>query len=507
PPATGVALREVQHVVPGRPRVDFLFVVDDSGSMCQEQASLARNFAAFAPTLAEVDYRVAVTSTDLADDGPRGAFGVRPAEPVPSINCVDPLTGDPRAPDTEGCGALLDSGALPTVLARGEGDFDADFAATWFRCAATLGTFGDGFEKGLEAMRLALACDGPNASRFAACCADGVYDPTCEAPVEFLRPDAALVVVIVSDEDDCSAPVDNPARAASAICRYGPFDGDGDGIPDGFLDATLCPEGPRDCFTRECGAQVAATCHDLTCAISRSANSNCVWDRDRLTPVDDYADFLRGLKAGPPVSVWSFVGAGRTTASGERVTFERGELPAPECDAIGFDVAMCCPEGVCPGPIRPSCESENGEAFDGRRYAELASRFEGGCVPGGPVPCDICAGELDLQSAYDVAPIQAAFCLPTPPTCLVAAEGTLRPCAGDERTDPRNLALQVTVACDRTMAEGGACDAHLEPTTLAPDDLIVRLDAPECPGNVAVKPVDAPPRGATVTLTYLEGSL
>ncbi len=506
PPATGVALRQVRHVVPGRPRVDFLFVVDDSGSMCEEQASLARNFAAFAPTLAELDYRVAVVSTDLFPGGPRGAFGVRPAEPVPALNCVDPDSGDPLVPDTADCAGLLEAGALPAVLTRGDGDFDAGYAATWFRCAATLGTQGDGFEKGLEAMRLALACDGPNAARFDACCADGRYDPTCEAAVEFLRPDAALVVVFVTDEDDCSQPVDNRPRSTRAICRYGPIDGDGDGVPDGFSDPALCPDDPAACYARECGAMPAEACAS-TCVVSRADNSNCVWDRDRLTPVDDYAAFLAGLKAGPSVSVWSFVGPPRRSSTGEAVHYVRGEPAAPSCAEVDADAALCCPDGVCPGPAQPTCESDNGIAYGGDRYVELASRFAGGCVPGGPVPCDICAGELDLQSAYDVAPIQAAFCLPTPPACLVAADGTLRSCAGDERADPRNLALQVTVACERTRAEGGDCDVRLAPTTLGPDQLVVRLDAPECPGEVAVKPVEAPPRGATVTLTYLEGSL
>ena len=47
-------------------KVDILFVIDDSGSMGEEQAKLAANFAPFVATLEEAgaDYRIAVTTTD-----------------------------------------------------------------------------------------------------------------------------------------------------------------------------------------------------------------------------------------------------------------------------------------------------------------------------------------------------------------------------------------------------------------------------------------------------------
>ena len=65
--------------------VDFLFVVDDSGSMAEEQANLAQNFEALSGLFAtglrgRANVRVAVTDTDLQNPDRRGAF-VTPDDP------------------------------------------------------------------------------------------------------------------------------------------------------------------------------------------------------------------------------------------------------------------------------------------------------------------------------------------------------------------------------------------------------------------------------------------
>src|SRR6187402_3458074 len=49
--------------------VDILFVIDNSGSMAEEQATLARNFERFIAALeaekVEANYRIAITTTDV----------------------------------------------------------------------------------------------------------------------------------------------------------------------------------------------------------------------------------------------------------------------------------------------------------------------------------------------------------------------------------------------------------------------------------------------------------
>jgi hypothetical protein len=55
-----------------RIKIDFLWVMDNSGSMCQEQNSLSRDFKVFIDQLSDfsnIDFRLAVTSTDVRTKG------------------------------------------------------------------------------------------------------------------------------------------------------------------------------------------------------------------------------------------------------------------------------------------------------------------------------------------------------------------------------------------------------------------------------------------------------
>ncbi len=137
------------------PQADVLFVVDNSCSMSEEQASLGSNLSSFL-TLAQsqgVDYHIAVTTTDVVRE--RGAF-------VGSPRYITPMTAN---------------------------------AETTFRNTVTngtRGTNGSSDEQGLEAAYLALT--DPNLSG---------------ANAGFLRADAALAVIVVSDEEDSSPRADN----------------------------------------------------------------------------------------------------------------------------------------------------------------------------------------------------------------------------------------------------------------------------------------------------------
>jgi len=121
-----------------------------------------------------------------------------------------------------------------------------------------------------------------------------------EAEPLFLRPDATLAVVLLSDEVDCSAPSDNPRASRRAICKYGPVDNNADGVPDGYAAPDGCDEADaRTCVTRDCANLTPEQCYPARCVIERSDNNNCEWLGQALTPVSDYADFLRSLKSAP----------------------------------------------------------------------------------------------------------------------------------------------------------------------------------------------------------------
>ncbi len=153
----------------GCEKMDIVFVVDDSGSMGEEQANLGANFPKFVSVLDQtkasngtpIDYRVAVTTTGKSFKR-IGPFGI-----------ADDEKGDD--------GAFRNNcGGQKRWLERSE-------AAASFPCRAQVGTGGPGDEMPLECMRLALTdrmADGTNAG--------------------FLRDDALLAVVILTDEDDCS---------------------------------------------------------------------------------------------------------------------------------------------------------------------------------------------------------------------------------------------------------------------------------------------------------------
>ena len=166
--------------------VDILFVVDNSGSMVQEQASLQANFPRFIDVLNTFptglpNVHIGVVSTTV-DIGVGGNFG--PA--------CHPAAGENgllqnRAFDGT-CAAPTDRFLVDVATAGGGRQVNypgGDLAAS-FSCIAQLGATGCGFESPLLAMQRAL--DGTHAEN-----------------AGFLRTGAFLAVVILTDEDDCSA--------------------------------------------------------------------------------------------------------------------------------------------------------------------------------------------------------------------------------------------------------------------------------------------------------------
>jgi len=163
----------------GEPRkcnkMDLVFVVDDSGSMSEEQGNLASNFPMFASVLQNyvnadgehIDFRIAVTTTGkditytinlggtqipMTEHGPDGAF-------------------------LKNCG-----------VTQGWLDATTPNLGTTLGCRANVGTGGASYEMPLLMAKHALServTDGKNSG--------------------FLRDDALLGVVMLTDEDDGSS--------------------------------------------------------------------------------------------------------------------------------------------------------------------------------------------------------------------------------------------------------------------------------------------------------------
>ncbi|MBI4817290.1 MAG: VWA domain-containing protein [Deltaproteobacteria bacterium] len=175
---------------------DILFVVDNSGSMADEQENLARNFDAFINQIAGTgNYRIGIITTDVSDSQlPLCAAGQ-------SSNC-DPgekgglaiTTFSPNPPnvfknqDVAQC--------MPVNLQHGcfrgasgqeiiSSDLPKDQQVQRFKDNVRVGSCGSGQEQGLNSMLLGLGQD-----RLAGC------------NTNFLRENANLVIVIVTDEND-----------------------------------------------------------------------------------------------------------------------------------------------------------------------------------------------------------------------------------------------------------------------------------------------------------------
>ncbi|WP_374030046.1 Ig-like domain-containing protein [Bdellovibrio bacteriovorus] len=140
---TSLAVTEIK-------KVDVLFVVDDSGSMIEEQKNMAAKVGSFVSKISHMDWRAAVTTTDL-------------------INYDGRLVQIKNLPNT-----YFVSSAMNPATAQ------VELGAT----IEGLGINGSGAEQGIAATNRAVTrrFEAPNAT--------------------FFRNDAALAVVLISDEDE-----------------------------------------------------------------------------------------------------------------------------------------------------------------------------------------------------------------------------------------------------------------------------------------------------------------
>jgi hypothetical protein len=237
--------------------IDILFVIDNSGSMREEQDSLAANFNRFINVLNNIEgglpnVHIGVVSTDIGA-GPYGIMG-----------CTG--NGDngilQNAPSDGTCNPPSDLFIIDT--ANEDGSRSTNYAggdlASTFSCIAKLGTTGCGFEQPLEAVQRAL--NGSNAQN------NG-----------FLRDDAFLAVIIISDEDDCS------------VEQVSMFDSD---PALDTVDSAVGPLSSFRCF--EFGVQ----CEPDT-PRSAGPRQDCVprTNSEYMNDVDQYANFLKTLKDDP----------------------------------------------------------------------------------------------------------------------------------------------------------------------------------------------------------------
>ncbi len=211
------------HPVPGQEtvqyaenplrKIDILFMIDNSNSMKEEQASLRASFPRLMQELENLpgpdgkpllpDLHIGVISSDMGAAGPCQ----KPGE-WPPLGDGGGLLGSMCG--LQDGGKFISTSQDPVTRAI-KSNFTRDLGDL-FGCMADLGVVGCGFEHQLQAVRYALwgATYGSQAQR-----PEGANAVLPLANAGFLRNDAYLAIIFVTDEDDCSAELGSPLFAGA----------------------------------------------------------------------------------------------------------------------------------------------------------------------------------------------------------------------------------------------------------------------------------------------------
>lgn len=273
-------------------KLDLLFVVDNSSTMGGRQGRLAQGISSLVSTLRspelDADLRIAVTSTDMG--GPERIRGCQSSDAGELLytSCLDRpeafvSVGREFSRFNTACAShcALDTAALQTKrnptngardkwLAFGTGktnlvnqDTEIDEALA---CLLPLGINGCGFEHPLDAMRAALEKGS--------------------APGAFLRDDASLAVIHVTDELDCSMNTEHPEfQGIYFDTVFGQFSQD-------FWVPGQNKVASASCFMAGAHCEAAEQGPYLSCQARN-------WDLDRkpLAQLDAYQSVLRPISA------------------------------------------------------------------------------------------------------------------------------------------------------------------------------------------------------------------
>ncbi len=325
---------------PGTQAVDLLLVVDNSGTMAAEQAQLRAEIANLVGNLRHPvnglpDLHIGVTSTNMGT----GAFPIAMCEAggdggalLKPTACTNPV-GAPYLMDDAPLGCTINrdangdctsdtctqancaAGTLATEAGTGCPrcrNYSGETLSEALACISDLGTSGCGFEQPLEAMRAALNNHPSNTG--------------------FPRADSILVVLFLTDEDDCSA--SNPQL----------FDNSQTQLTD--------PLGPLNswrCF------EFGVTCdvNDRTTAGTRQYCQPRTDSGAMLFSTSDYVSFLLGLRDPGEVVIAAIAGP-----------------------VVNHSVDVAIDSGTGWPSLEPSCSAgTGGAAVPGVRLRALAEQF------------------------------------------------------------------------------------------------------------------------------------
>lgn len=369
---TATGTNDTGPMLPPPRAVDILFVVDNTGSMGEEQGQLSRGIDALTGVLmgAQLSFRIGVTTTDNGNPWCTGTspeagalrtrscrarqaefeFHGSPMVDATQVGCLDVCDLE----EVDIAPSVTDPEPVPKVRpwvewnAPDDTNVPGQDPAAVLACALPPGINGCGFEQPLESMYKAIKRS----------------ETSTEASYGFIRDDAHLVVVFVTDEVDCSHNPDfqsiflpdgnqafwsdpmNQQNPTSAVC---------------WNAGVACTGGP-DVYD-ECHAES----YDVD-GIPGVADAEAV-----LEPLQRYVDLLAQYQQDRPhaeVHVFGLVGV---TANG----------------SVLYQNAVADPTFQRDFGIGPGCSSASGTAVPPVRIRELGERINGG----EPGLYSICAGD------------------------------------------------------------------------------------------------------------------
>jgi len=267
--------------------VDVLIMIDDSSEMTAMQEKLSAELPTFIQALQNLpvppSLHLAIVSSDMGAPGdstsaigctPRGDQGEFQA--APRGTCVNTTLA-------AGATFLSDADMMPNFT---------DPLGTVLQCIAPLGDAGCGFEHQLASIDRALGADG--------------LGPAPSQNGGFLRPNAYLVILMLTNEDDCSAPANTTIYS---------LNGGQQNIanPDGPLSNYRCNGGPRGghlCQDPYGGSPTVyftppllppsdaqGTTTELTFDLTNCQDNET--GTSALTPVSQFVDDIKALKPDP----------------------------------------------------------------------------------------------------------------------------------------------------------------------------------------------------------------
>ncbi|MEZ4384156.1 MAG: hypothetical protein R3A79_22675 [Nannocystaceae bacterium] len=345
--------------------VDILLVIDDSGSMSEEQALLSASLGALIEPLeaASIDYRIAITTTDAgnprcpkaATTPPNGAFvlsscvdrveagdflfeGVDPPFDA-SYACTDYCSASDDAIVVTPTPTALDPEAKPRPWIEGGpggSNISGLSQVAALQCFVPQGITGCGFESPLEAMYKALTrATTPG-----------------EANYGFLRDDASLLVLIITDETDCSY---NPAHEEVFTTNKALWNSPADPVPTSAV-----------CWRAGVGCSGSSPSYD-DCFPEHHTVDAAVTDSEQdavLFPLSRYSDQLHQI-------------ADAKLAGKVELRLIAG-VPSGYIDGAAIPYTESDPNYISDFGIDPACVSDFGRAVPSVRERALAEELSGG---------------------------------------------------------------------------------------------------------------------------------